>query len=247
MRLALAMLLAAATAVPAAGEVTDRLTRTVPLAVGTPIHVQVTIGEVRVTGWERGVVEVEIVRRAASATALARFPATVETSATGLVVRAVQAEGGRDGALRADVTLRVPASARLADVDVFEGTVALDALTGWVSARLERGDITADAVSGVMRLETAIGDIRVSRATLRRDGLIRLRTFNGDVSVALAERPADARVLALSLNGTITSDVPLNRQERWGPRWAEATIGKGEPVISIDVVNGNIDLRMGAR
>jgi DUF4097 and DUF4098 domain-containing protein YvlB len=247
MRPAFGMLLAAAVVAPAGAEVTDRLTRTVPLARDTPIHVQVTVGEVRVTGWERAAVEVEIVRRAASAAALARFPATVETSAAGLSVRAVQAEGGRDAALRADVMMRVPASARLADVDVFEGTVALDALRGWVSVRLERGNITADAISGVLRLETAIGDIRVSQATLRPDGLIRLRTFNGDVSVALAERPADARVLALSLNGTIASDMPLNRQERWGPRWAEATIGKGEPVISIDVVNGNIDLRMGAR
>jgi DUF4097 and DUF4098 domain-containing protein YvlB len=247
MRPAFGILLAAAIAAPADAEVTDRLTRTVPLARGTPIHVQVTIGEVKVTGWDRAAVEVEIVRRAPSAAAFARFPATVETSATGLAVRAVQADGGRDAALRADVTLRVPVSARLAEVDVFEGGLALDALSGWVSARLERGDITADVMSGVMRLETAIGDIRVSRARLRPDGLIRLRTFNGNVSVALAERPADARVLALSLNGTIASDVPLNRQERWGPRWAEATIGKGEPVISIDVVNGNIDLRIGAR
>jgi hypothetical protein len=35
----------------------------------------------------------------------------------------------------------------------------------------------------------------------------------------------------------------LNRRETWGPRWAEATLGKGEPVISIDVVTGLIEIK----
>jgi hypothetical protein len=73
---------------------------------------------------------------------------------------------------------------------------------------------------------------------------MRLRTFNGNVTLELDERPANARVLALSMGGTITSDLPLTRQERWGPRWAETTIGTGEPLISIDVVNGDIALKI---
>jgi hypothetical protein len=80
----------------------------------------------------------------------------------------------------------------------------------------------------------------VERGSLSRDGLIRLRTFNGDVALELASRPEHARVLALSMGGSIDSEIPLTRRERWGPRWAEATIGDGEPVISVDVVNGNI-------
>ncbi len=70
-----------------------------------------------------------------------------------------------------------------------------------------------------------------------------MRAFNGDVLLTLAARPTDARILALALNGTIASDIPLNRKESWGPRWSEATLGKGEPVISIDVVTGKIEIR----
>jgi hypothetical protein len=55
--------------------------------------------------------------------------------------------------------------------------------------------------------------------------------------------PADARVLALALNGSIQSDVPMTTRDSWGPRWSEATLGKGEPVISIDVVTGKIEIR----
>jgi hypothetical protein len=89
-----------------------------------------------------------------------------------------------------------------------------------------------------------MGHIRLERATLSPGGLIRLRTFNGDVTLELAERPVNARVLALSMGGTITSDLPLTRQERWGPRWAETTIGTGEPLISLDVVNGDIEVTL---
>ena len=51
-----------------------------------------------------------------------------------------------------------------------------------------------------------------------------------------------ARIMALALNGTIQSTIPLTVKDAWGPRWSEATLGRGEPVISLDVVNGTIQL-----
>ncbi len=237
------LLLAAAT--PASADVTDRITRTLAIPVGTPITVQITVGHVRVSGWDRADVSVEVVRRAPNAERLARIPAQVEQTAEGLLVSAPQADSGRDAALRTDVVMRVPAGAHLRELAVFEGRVEISGLRGASSVRVERGDIVATSVSGAIRLETTIGNIRLHGATLSTDGLIRLRTFNGDVTLELATRPEHARILALSLGGVITSDIPLTRRERWGPRFGEGTIGKGEPVISIDVVNGHVAIRLG--
>jgi hypothetical protein len=245
MPLAFGVLLLLAGASPAAADVSERLTRTVPLTPGAPITLQVTIGQVKVTGWDRPEVAIDIVRRAEDGRALARLPVTIETGEGGLRVRLVQDADGRDPAMTADVSLRVPVDAQLANVEVFEGRVELSGLAGRVSVHLERGDVVAEAISGAIRLETAIGNIRLTRSTLRSDGLMRLRTFNGDVLVTFAQPPAHARVLALTMGGTITSDLPLNRKEQWGPRWGEATIGNGEPVLSIDVVNGNITIMVG--
>ena len=113
---------------------------------------------------------------------------------------------------------------------------------GW-TLDVRRGSITATDLSGAVRLETEIGDLTVDKATLSDRGLLRLRTFNGDITLTLASRPADARILALVLNGAITSDIPLATKDTWGPRWGEATLGRGEPVISLDVVTGDIALR----
>ena len=238
------VLLTLAIAAPAAADTTDRLSRVLPLAPGTAVSLQVTIGQVQVSGWDRADLSVEIVRRAPDAASLARFPSHIDTSGKAVVIRVVQPDGSRDARLRSDVVLRVPRAAELRELSLFEGRLEIEGLTGTVAAHVERGDVVARNVSGAIRIETSIGGIRLERATLSPGGLIRLRTFNGDVKVELASRPENARVLALSMGGTIGSDVPLTRKERWGPRWGETTIGAGGALISIDVVNGNIDLKL---
>ena len=82
---------------------------------------------------------------------------------------------------------------------------------------------------------------------LTPQGLLRLRAFNGDVRLTLAEKPTDARILALALNGSIKSEIPLRMKDTWGPRWGEATLGNGEPVISIDVITGRIEIALRSR
>jgi hypothetical protein len=241
-KLLVSAVLLAAAAIPASADVTDRVARTVALVPGTPITVQITVGQLQITAWDRADVSVEIVRHAPDAQRLARIPAHIENGADGLIVRATQADSGREVSLRTDVVLRVPDSAEVHDATVFEGAIVLSGLRGSCSAHLERGDIVAKQVSGRIRLETSMGAIRLEGATLSPDGMIRLRTFNGDVALGLAATPAHARILALSMGGTIASDIPLTRRERWGPRFGEATIGKGEPTISIDVVNGNVSI-----
>jgi hypothetical protein len=221
-------------------DVSDRLVRVISILPGTPVSAQITIGSLVVSGWDRNEVSVEIVRRAGTIPQLSLIPAEVEHGAAGVVIRAVQADGGHDAGLRTDVVLRMPRLAELRDVAMFEGRVELAELRGACSVRVERGEIAARQLSGRIRLETAIGSIRLSGATVTTEGMMRLRTFNGDVALELATIPVHARILALSMGGRITSDIPLTHRQRWGPRFAEATLGSGEPVVSIDAVNGNV-------
>jgi hypothetical protein len=199
---------------------------------------------VQVSGWDRPELSVEIVRHAPDTAGLARIAPQIDTTVGAVAIRVVQPDGERDAALRSDVVLRVPRAATLRELSLSEGQLEMDGLGGLITAHVERGDVVARNIAGAVRVETGMGHIRLERATLSPGGLIRLRTFNGDVTLELAERPVNARVLALSMGGTITSDLPLTRQERWGPRWAETTIGTGEPLISLDVVNGDIEVTL---
>jgi hypothetical protein len=221
-------------------ESTDRVVRTVPLPAGTPIHLDATIADVNITGSERPDVGVQIVRKAPSDADLARYPASIETRADGLYIGAAQTGNGRDAELKTAITLDVPSGAVLKAIRVFEGRVSLSNLTRACDVDLRRGPITATRLAGRIRLEAGLGRIDVRDSTLTPGGMMRLRVFNGTVRVRFPTRPSSARILALTFFGAITSDIPLTMKDQFGPRFGETTIGGGDPVMSIDVVKGDI-------
>lgn len=217
--------------------------RTLPLPPTRALAIEITVGAVRVEGWDRHEAELAIAREGTSAPIAARLPIAVEETADRVTVRAIQQGGLAEATLRAIVTARVPRSAVIDRIAIQEGRLALQGLQGRVTAVLQRGPIDGSELAGAIRLETGIGDITVSRTRLSAGGVLRLRTFNGNVTLGLAERPADARILALALNGTIRSAIPLRMVDQWGPRAGEVTLGTGEPVIAIDVVTGTIEIK----
>ena len=221
-------------------DVSDRQTQTVPLPPTKLLSIEVTVGTVRIEGWDRPDAEIVVERHAPTTAQLARVPLTIEDTSSGVAVRAVQADDGTDPAFRADVTVRLPRSARIDRVRVLEGRIIIEGFSGQITANIRRGPIDGKDVSGTIRLEAEIGSVTLTNARLSANGLLRLRTFNGDVRLSLAEQPVDARILALALNGQIKSSIPLTMRDTWGPRWGETTLGKGEPVISLDVVTGSI-------
>lgn len=244
----LVIVLAMASGRPPHAAETDRLVRTLTLRPDQPIVVEASVGEVTIQGWDRSDVSVEIVRTAPSRELLGRLPIVLADDAgPELRVGVVQPGDGKDPRLRANLTLSVPRRARLERVQVFEGRLSLRQLSGEVRAVINRGSIQASRLAGSIRLETTIGAIDLERASLSPGGLLRLRTFNGNVRIAFEERPTDARILALTLSGRITSDIPLERKDQFGPRFAGVVLGKGEPVLSIDVVTGDITIQVGNR
>jgi hypothetical protein len=224
-------------------EATDRLTRTVALGADTPIYVNGTVADVSITGSTRSDVSVEIVRRAPSAADLARYPAVIEARPDGLHIDAVQTDEGRDATLKTEITIAAPSAAVFRAVRVFEGRVSLTNVSGACDVDLRRGAITATQVAGRVRLEAGLGSVDVRDSTLTPGGMMRLRVFNGAVRVRFARAPSSARILAVTFNGTIASDIPLTMKDQFGPRFGETTIGGGDPVMSIDVVKGDITIK----
>ena len=227
----------------AAGSGLDTHSRTIALPAGKTLAIDVTIGTVRIEGSDRADAEITIERHAPSEARLAQLPIVVDDTPERAVVRVTQLDGAADPALRADLVVRVPRAAALDRVQVFEGRISIARFGGSLTADIRRGPIDGRDLSGTLRLECGIGSVVLTGTRLSPGGLLRLRAFNGDVRLTLAERPADARIMALALNGTVTSEIPLTMRDTWGPRWGEATLGKGEPVISLDVVTGAVEIK----
>jgi hypothetical protein len=227
-------------AVIRAADVTDRVTQTVPLAPGRAIQVDTTVGDVTIVGSNRPDVAVEIVRRAPSSDSFSKFPVVIDNTGDALRVGATQTTDGRDPALFSTVVIRAPANANFQSIRVFEGRLRISGLTAACDADVRRGSIEATAVAGRVRLETGLGSVDVKDAALAPGGMLRVRVFNGPLRVRFARAPQNARILAVTLNGQIKSDIPLTMKDQFGPRFGETTLGSGEPVMSLDVVKGDI-------
>jgi hypothetical protein len=212
-----------------------RVPKTLPLAIAA------TVGDVVVAAWDRDEISIEFERSADSATDFAKVFESVALS-DALTVSATQRGGQKAARLRATIRLFVPPAQPIRSIDVFEGRVRLQGLGGGVRATVVRGDIDARAMAGRLRLETTIGDVRLEYAAGETNGPIRLRAFNGSVNLRFLGPPRSMRLLALTLNGAVSSNLPLTQRSGTGPRFAEATFGAGEPVVSIDVVNGDITI-----
>ena len=221
----------------------DKQTRVVPLPAGKTLAIEITIGHIRIEGWDRPDVEISVERQAPSTAQLDSAPITIEDSASRVLVRIIQLDGATDPLIRSDLVVRVPLSAVIDRVQVMEGRISISRFAGTITADIRRGPIEGRNLSGTLRLESGIGSVILTGTRLSANGLLRLRAFNGDVRLTLAERPTDARIMALALNGSIKSEIPLTMKDTWGPRWGETTIGKGEPVISLDVVTGTVEIR----
>jgi hypothetical protein len=229
-------------------DVTDRLSKAIALPDGTPVFVEATVATVTITGSARPDVAVTIVRHAPDTASLERLPALVETRPDGLHISVVQADDGKDAALRADVTIDAPAAAVFQAIRVFEGRVTITGLTAACDARLDRGPIDASGLAGRIRLEAGIGSVDLRQSTLSPQGMMRIRVFNGLARVRFDRAPAIGRVLAVTFNGTLTSDIPLTLKDKFGPRFGETTLGGDpvtDPVLSIDVVKGDIAIKVG--
>lgn len=227
----------------AVSDVTEGQTRVAQLPPGKPLSIDITNGTVRIVGADRADVEIVVECRAPTPQDLLRLPLVIDDKPDRVHVTAIQTNQTTDAALRADVTVRVPRAALIDSVKVMEGRISVEQLSGVLTADIRRGHIDGKDLSGKLRLTTEIGNVTLTSARLSPDGVLRLRAFNGDVKLTLAQRPAHARIMALALNGQVKSDIPLTHRNTWGPRWAEATLGRGEPVISIDVVTGTVEIK----
>jgi hypothetical protein len=235
----------AAVPVISTADAVDRTTRVVDVRGSTPIRLDATIADVAIVGSDRENAAIEIVRRAPSADRLALYPVAIAQQPDGVHISVVQADQGRDASLKTEITIAAPASALFQAIRVFEGRVKVTNLRAMCDVDLRRGAIEAARLAGRIRLEAGLGSVDVRDSDLTPGGMMRLRVFNGPVRVRFAKPPVNGRILAVTFNGRVTSDIPLAMKDKFGPRFGETTLGSGDPVMSIDVVKGDIAITAG--
>lgn len=203
---------------------------------GTEVEVTARIHEGR--RGDADDVTVEVVEHDGGVTICALYP-----SRRNRVNQCRPGGGGQDvddNDTKVHFTVRVPGGVNFVGGTV-NGDVDATGIGGNADVQTVNGSITVEA-AGYAEARTVNGSIRASMGRSDWRGPLEFRTVNGSITVELPEG-IGADVRASTVNGDIDTDFPLTVSGRFNRRRLNGTIGGGGRTLSLETVNGGINLR----
>jgi hypothetical protein len=153
-------------------------------------------------------------------------------------------EGGhmevRDNDVQVDFRVKVPAGVHFVGRTV-NGGIEARRLPSDAAVYTVNGGIDVDA-AGLVRASTVNGGINAAVGRADWEGDLEFRTVNGGITLALPE-DVGAEVRASTVNGGIETDFPLTVRGKFNRRRVNGTLGGGGRELSLETVNGSIELR----
>ena len=205
-------------------------------------------GDVTIEGWDKSVVEVRAEIRSRSADSVERTEIDFdhEGSTLDIEVDLPRSRGGwlgsRDGA-SVEFWLKVPRGTRLDELSLVNGSLEIEGVEGEVAASLVNGGLDASGLRGDAELSTVNGSIDVRFDRLSGTQRIEIDSVNGSIDLRLPA-DADADVRADTVHGRISNDFGLEVDKSgWVGQELRGKIGSGSARITLDNVNGSIDIR----
>jgi DUF4097 and DUF4098 domain-containing protein YvlB len=209
-------------------------------------------GDVQIKVWQRNEVKVDAVKRAYKRARLTEAEISVEASPEVIRLSTVYAsstntwnfdgEGRYNNPASVEYTLTVPGGVRLDTIELVNGALNIEDVTGDVEASSVNGPVTARGLTGEVKLSTVNGKLEARFERLNPSGSITLTSVNGPV-VLLLPKNADAELAASTMQGEMSNDLGLaiERGEHVGQNLT-GTLGRGGASIKLNNVNGNISI-----
>jgi DUF4097 and DUF4098 domain-containing protein YvlB len=240
---ALALLLA----IPALAEVTQEFHKTVPLNANGRVSLNNVNGDVEITGWSRNEVQIDAVKTARDQQRLDEARVDVNSSGNSVEIEThypTHLFANNNNPASVHYTLHVPQNARIDKINLVNGGLTVQKLSGEINANLVNGKVSASDLAGTADLATVNGSVEANYASLNNVHEIKLQSVNGRVELRLPQSP-NAEVTASTVNGAISTDFPLTVKGRWVGKHMEGTLGNGGVKIELNNVNGSIHVGPG--
>lgn len=243
--LALVGLALAASAALAGARVTEEFHHTYKLTANGRVSLSNVNGEVRISVWDRSEVKVDAVKFAHDNDRLADVTIAVDSSQDSIRIETKYAHhlfNNNPGGV--EYTLTVPAGARLDKVDLVNGGLEIEGVTGDVKASLVNGNVKARGSRGSVQISTVNGRVEVTVDESKPKNRIELSSVNGGVVLNLP-RDVNAKLNASTVTGGISSDFQGATVEHgWFVGHSlQGDLGRGGPEIHLSDVNGHISIR----
>ena len=124
-------------------------------------------------------------------------------------------------------------------LDAFNGSIAVQGVTGSVSFHTQNGSVRLDQVAGDVKGETTNGSLSIDVSGNGHD--IRASTTNGSIHLSLPENYS-AKVEASTVNGRVHCDFAAAGTSDASGKTTSLVLGTGGPVVEARTVNGSIQI-----
>ncbi len=119
----------------------------------------------------------------------------------------------------------MPQNARLDKIDLVNGSLDVQRVSGEVNADLVNGKLRASDLAGTADLATVNGTIDANYTSLNNVREIKLKSVNGSVDLLLPQSP-NAEVSASTVNGSHLHRFPADREGSLGRQEHERHAGQ---------------------
>jgi hypothetical protein len=231
------------------GSETEEFHQTYPLSAGGRIELDNINGAVHISAWDRDEVKVDAIKRAWSKQRLEEAKIRIDASDNSISIRTEYPEhkrtfrndGRENQPASVEYTLTIPRNARLDSVNLVNGSLDLDGLSGEIKASCVNGKLAAHNLGGRAELSTVNGKLEAN--VERLESPLEVSSVNAAVLLTL---PSDAKadLEATTVNGSLDDDfgIPVTKHRFMG-RDLRGELGGGGPHVRVSNVNGRIDIR----
>jgi DUF4097 and DUF4098 domain-containing protein YvlB len=241
----LGSLLALLLATSSQAQVTQDFHRTVPLSATGRVSLDNVNGNVEITGWDRNEVQIDAVKKARDQQRLDEARIEVNAGGDSVEIKTRYPQGHtNNNPASVHYQLHVPQNARLDHIDLVNGSLTVQKVSGEVVANLVNGRLQVDDLAGRADLSTINGGIEATYASLNNVREIRLKSVNGSIELGLPDAP-NADVKASTVSGGIRSDFPLEVHGGYAGKDLTGKLGGGGTSIPLSNVNGSIRIGRG--
>lgn len=231
-------------------ELTEEFHQTYPLAADGSVSLSNINGNVRVVAWDRGEVKIDAVKRAYMQERLREAQIKVDAGAGHVEIETEYPEyhwSGRheqwENPASIEYTLTVPRGARLDKINLVNGSLNIEGLSGAVHASSVNGRVVARGLTGAVNISVVNGKLDATLDRLNESGTVSLNSVNGQLVVTIPS-DSNATVRANTVHGQISNDfnLPVREGEHVG-RDLEGRLGQGGTRVRLSNVNGSITIR----
>jgi DUF4097 and DUF4098 domain-containing protein YvlB len=231
------------------GSETEEFHQTYPLAANGRVELSNINGAVHISGWDRTEVKVDAVKHAWSKKRLDEARIKINSSENSISIRTEYPDhnhtfwndGQHDQPASVEYTLTVPRNARLDTIDLVNGSLDLEGVSGEIKASCVNGKLAAHNLGGRADLSTVNGKLEAH--VERLESPLEVSSVNASVLVTL---PSDAKadLEASTVNGSISDDfgLPVTKHQFVG-RDLRGELGGGGPHVRVSNVNGRIEIK----